>query len=241
MKKVIIIPARYQSSRFPGKPLMKILNKELILWAVEISNSVVGKKNTYVATDSSLIKNFLKKNKINYVMTSKNCLTGTDRVAEAAKKIKSDIYINLQGDEPLVKKSDVQKIINQKIKNYNNVICGYSSLMKNENPKNINIPKILFNKNKKLIYASRLPIPGNKKRTGQCLFFKQVCVYAFNSNELKKFKNCKKKTYYETQEDIELLRFFDLDIDIKMQKMSSSSMAVDVRSDIKKIEKYLND
>jgi 3-deoxy-manno-octulosonate cytidylyltransferase (CMP-KDO synthetase) len=241
MKKVIIIPARYQSSRFPGKPLMKILNKELILWVVEISNSVVGKKNTYVATDSLLIKNFLKNNKINYVMTSKSCLTGTDRVAEAAKKIKSDIYINLQGDEPLVKKSDIQKIINQKIKNYNNVICGYSSLMKNENPKNTNIPKILFNKNKKLIYASRLPIPGKKKRTDQCLFFKQVCVYAFNSNELKKFKNCKKKTYYESQEDIELLRFFDLDIDIKMQKMSSSSMAVDVKSDIKKIEKYLND
>ena len=171
MKKVIIIPARYQSSRFPGKPLMKILNKELILWVVEISNSVVGKKNTYVATDSLLIKNFLKNNKINYVMTSKSCLTGTDRVAEAAQKIKSDIYINLQGDEPLVKKTDIQKIINQKIKNYNNVICGYSSLMKNENPKNTNIPKILFNKNKKLIYASRLPIPGKKKKNRSMSIF----------------------------------------------------------------------
>ncbi len=240
MKKVKIIPARYKSIRFQGNPLAKILNKELILWVVEIANSVVGKNNTYVATDSLNIKNFLDKKNINTVMTSKNCLTGTDRVAEAAQKIKSDIYINLQGDEPLVKKFDILKIIKQKIKYFDNVICGYTTLMENENPKDVNIPKILFNKKKKLIYASRFSIPGNKNNIKKCFFYKQVCVYAFNFNELKKFKNHKKKTYYEFYEDIELLRFFDLDIDIRMQKMSSSSMAVDVRSDIKKIERYLN-
>lgn len=241
MKSAIIIPARYQSTRFPGKPLAKINNKELILWVFDIAKKTVGREHVYIATESKIIKNFLDKKNINVILTSKNCLTGTDRVAEASKKLNYDIFINLQGDEPLVSPKDINKIIKEKIENYDKVICGYSKLLKIEKPTDPNIPKVLFNKENELIYISRLPIPGEKrKRKNNIQYFKQVCIYAFNKLELYKFKKYNKKSIFEKYEDIEILRFFDLNIKIKMINTSKASLAVDKKSDIKKIQKFID-
>ena len=102
MKTSIIIPARYGSSRYSGKPLVKILGREMILRVADICKKVVKKKNLFIATDDRRISKKVSENGYNFVMTSKKCLTGTDRVAEASKKIKSDIYINVQGDEPTI-------------------------------------------------------------------------------------------------------------------------------------------
>jgi len=241
MKTAIIIPARYASSRFPGKPLAKIVGKELILWVHSIAKKVVGNKHVYVATESEKIFKFLKKQNINCFMTSKKCMTGTDRVAEVAKKINYKIFINLQGDEPLVSPKDILKIIDLKRKKYNEVICGYTKLNNFENPKNKNIPKVLFNEKKKLIYMSRNILPASKKKMDvkKMQFYKQVCIYAFNKIELNKFSKYNKKGYSEKFEDIELLRFFELDIPIRMLKTRKSSLAVDIKSDIKLIERYL--
>ena len=116
MKSVIIIPARYGSSRYKGKPLVKILDREMVLRVADICSKVVEKKNLYVATDNSKISKLVKNAKYNVLMTSTKCLTGTDRVAEASKKIKSKIYINVQGDEPTINPRDIKKIIKAKIK-----------------------------------------------------------------------------------------------------------------------------
>lgn len=239
MKVIVVIPARFESSRFPGKPLAKIHGKELILRVIEKCEKVVNKKNIYVATDSLKIKNFILKNNYNCCMTGKKNLTGTDRVAEIAKKIKSDIYINVQGDEPLVSPNSIKKIINSKIKNFNKVICGYTKIKNFENKQNPNIPKVVFNSNEELLYISRSAIPGSKEKFSSHTYFKQVCIYAYNKDELTTFKNCKKKSYLEDIEDIELLRFFELGKKIKMEKTVASSVAVDVPSDIKLVERIL--
>ena len=166
MKTAIIIPARYASSRFPGKPLAKILGKELILWVHSIAKKAVGNKHVYVATESKKILNFLKGQNINCFMTSAKCMTGTDRIAEVARKINYKIYINLQGDEPLVSPKDILKIIELKRKNYNEVICGYTKLNNFENPQNKNIPKVLFNEKKKIdLYIMKYPT-SIKKESG---------------------------------------------------------------------------
>lgn len=241
MKTAIIIPARYASSRFPGKPLAKILGKELILWVHSIAKKAVGNKHVYVATESKKILNFLKRQNIKCFMTSKKCMTGTDRIAEVAKKINYKIFINLQGDEPLVSHKDILKIIELKKKKFNEVICGYTKLNNLENPKNKNIPKVLFNERKKLIYISRNILPASKKKEDieKINFYKQVCIYAFNKDELNKFSKYNKKSYPEKYEDIELLRFFELDVPIRMLKTCKSSLAVDIASDIKLIERHL--
>ena len=161
MKNLIVIPARYKSTRLPGKPLKKILNKELILWVLDACKKIISNStNVIVATDNKKIFNFVKENNFKSFMTSKNCLTGTDRVAEISKKINAETYVNVQGDEPLIKFQDIEKILQAK-KNYpNHVICGYSKLNFDENENNPNIPKIVINKKNELLYISRSPIPS---------------------------------------------------------------------------------
>ena len=107
----IIIPARFNSSRFLGKPLALINGKEMILRVAQICINLAGKKNVVVATDSIKIKTVLDKNNLFSVMTPKKCQTGTDRVAYAIKKIKGNTFLNVQGDEPLIKKSDIVKVL----------------------------------------------------------------------------------------------------------------------------------
>ena len=165
MKILIVIPARFKSSRFPGKPLAKIKNKEMIIWVAQICKSIIGNSNIIVATDDLRIKKVVNNYGFKAIMTSKNCSTGTDRVADVSKKIKADIYINVQGDEPIIKAKDIKKIISAKIKFPNHVICGYTNLLENEKPTDTNIPKVLINSNRDLIYMSRLPLPGKKFQT----------------------------------------------------------------------------
>jgi 3-deoxy-manno-octulosonate cytidylyltransferase (CMP-KDO synthetase) len=107
-KIVIIIPARFNSTRFPGKPLAKILGKSMILRVWEKCIKVISKNFVYVATDDKKIADHCQLHGINYLMTRKNCKTGTDRVIEVAKKIQSDLYLNVQGDEPLINIKDIK-------------------------------------------------------------------------------------------------------------------------------------
>jgi len=241
LKVALIIPARFKSTRFPGKPLVKILKIELILRVINACEKAMNKKNIFVATDHKKIFNFVKDKGYNCIMTSNKCLTGTDRVAEASKKIYADIYLNVQGDEPLINVKDIKKIIRSKKSLMNHVVCGYSNIKNNEEAKNKAIPKVVINKFNELIYMSRLPIPGSKsqKNIKKNSFLKQVCIYAFNKKELDIFAKNKKKAFYEEKEDIEILRFFDLNKKIKMVKLSSNTVAVDKKSDIKKVEKIL--
>ena len=115
MKILIVIPARFKSSRLPGKPLRKIKGKELILRVIDRCKKFKNKNiKLIVATDNIKIKELVRAYGTDSIMTSKSCLTGTDRVAEVAK-IKADIYVNVQGDEPLINISDIKKIIKRKI------------------------------------------------------------------------------------------------------------------------------
>ncbi len=239
MKPIIIIPARYGSKRYRGKPLVKILGREMVLRVADISAQVVGKKDVYIATDSKKISSVVKKNGYKIIMTSKNCLTGTDRVAEASKKIKSSFIINVQGDEPTINPNDIRKIIRAK-KNYkNHVICGYDKINKLEKPSSLNLPKVVVNSSNELIYISRALVPGSKKKNQNIQYHKQVCIYAFNKRQLKKFYLFKKKSETERIEDIEILRFFDLNEKVKMIKLNSNSVAVDEIQDVRKAEKLL--
>ena len=239
MKVSIIIPARYGSSRYEGKPLVKILGREMILRVADICAKVVKKNNLFIATDDKRISQKVDENGYNFIMTSKKCLTGTDRVAETSKKIKSDIYINVQGDEPTIKPNDIRKIISAKIKFPNHVICGYDKIHKFENPFSLNLPKVVLNEKSELVYISRLAIPGSKKKFLKKDYLKQVCIYAFNRNELKKFYSRNKKGKLEKIEDIEILRFFEDNIKIKMIRLNSDSVAVDEKKDVKKAEKII--
>jgi 3-deoxy-manno-octulosonate cytidylyltransferase (CMP-KDO synthetase) len=234
----IIIPARFGSSRYRGKPLVKILGREMVLRVADICKKIKNVK-VFIATDSKKIANVAEKNGYDYIFTSSTCLTGTDRVAEASKKIRSKIYVNVQGDEPTIDPSDIIKVINAKKKFPNHVICGYDKVHDFEKAESPNLPKVVVNSKGELIYISRALVPGTKKKIQNIQYHKQVCIYAFNKKQLEKFYSSKKKSETESIEDIEILRFFDLGEKIKMIKLNSNSVAVDEISDVKKAEKIL--
>jgi 3-deoxy-manno-octulosonate cytidylyltransferase (CMP-KDO synthetase) len=241
MRTVGVIPARYKSSRFPGKPLIRLNGIPMIIRVVQIVEKALGRENTYVATDDNQIKSLVESHGYNAVMTSEECLTGTDRVFDFSKIIDADIYVNIQGDEPLLDYKDILKIVEVKKDNFKSVINGMCTIPDDEDPDNINIPKVLVDKNNNLIYMSRLAIPGAKSSiiAKDRIFKKQVCIYAFNKAELEAFGNMNKKAIYENFEDIEILRFFDLKMPIKMVETNGSSYAVDVIEDVKKVEAAL--
>ncbi len=237
MEPIIIIPARYKSSRLEGKPLKKILNKEMILRVAETCEKVVKKKNLFIATDDRRIYQKAKKNNFNAVMTPTNLRTGTDRVAYVAKTKKSAIILNVQGDEPLIKVKDIKKVIKYKKKFPNSVICGFALIKDKKEITNENVIKVAKTKKNDLVYFSRSKIPCSKKKNSKINYYKQVCVYAFTNNQLKKYLKSG-RSYLDKIEDIELLRFLDLNIKIKLVEISSTT-AVDVHEDIKKVERIL--
>jgi 3-deoxy-manno-octulosonate cytidylyltransferase (CMP-KDO synthetase) len=237
MKVIIVIPARMKSKRFPGKPIKEILGMPMIIRVAKICEKIIKKENIYIATDSKIISDLVKKNGFNAVITSRLNFTGTDRVAEAASKIRGDIFINVQGDEPLILPKDIKKILDAKIKNKDRIICGFSTIKKNEDARSNSIPKVVMNEKNELIYISRSLIPGSKKKIKK--YNKQVCIYAFNKSELKLFKNFNRKGKLEAIEDIEILRFFELKKKILMVKTDGNSIAVDYSRDIRKVEKII--
>lgn len=240
MKVIGVIPARYKSTRYPGKPLVSILGKPLVIHVAEKVERALGKENVYIATEDSRIKEAVEAYGYKVIMTTDKPLTGTDRLWEVAQQNKADIYINVQGDEPMVNPDDILRIVEAKKDCYNIVINGMTAISDTEDPNSINIPKVLVNQQDDLIYMSRLPIPGVKDaKVGLPAYLKQVCIYAFNYEELKAFGEMNAKSYSELYEDIEILRFLDLGKKIKMIRTSANSLAVDVPEDVAKVEKAL--
>jgi 3-deoxy-manno-octulosonate cytidylyltransferase (CMP-KDO synthetase) len=237
MTACVIIPARYASTRFPGKPLVPLLGKPMVVWVAELSARAVGKEHVYVATEDTRIASEVKNAGFTPLMTSANALTGTDRVAEAAKLINYDIYVNVQGDEPLVDPVDILHCIELKEAKPEAILNGFCWIGKDEDPKSINIPKVVMSESGKMIYMSRALLPGFKnEKSAPARYAKQVCIYGFDLKQLSKYREFGRKTTLEDHEDIEILRFLELGDDVFMYECSPGSLAVDVPEDIDKVE-----
>jgi 3-deoxy-manno-octulosonate cytidylyltransferase (CMP-KDO synthetase) len=235
---LLIIPARYESKRLPGKPLLDIKGKPMIVRTFNQCSKVVPRSKILVATDDERIIEICKKNNIIAMMTSNKCLTGTDRIAEVAKKIKKNFYINVQGDEPICNPQDIKKIIKYAKKFPNSVINGYTKIKERKQFYSSNIPKVVFNNKENLLYMSRSPIPSNKKKEF-VKAWRQVCIYSFPYKSLKIYTSVKKKTSLESIEDLESNRFLELGYQVKMLKMSNISVAVDTKEDLVKVRKLV--
>tara|TARA_Y100000590_G_scaffold138186_1_gene158185 strand:+ start:18000 stop:18722 length:723 start_codon:yes stop_codon:yes gene_type:complete len=239
MKEIlIVIPARYSSSRFPGKPLKKINNKSMLKMVWMKCAKVFEKDKIIIATEDQRIVDHCNNEGMKVILTSNKCKTGTDRVYEVSKKINADIYINVQGDEPMISSGDIKKFISFAKKNSGCVINAMTSIKNKEDYLNYNIPKVVTNNKSELLYMSRSPIPGNK----EIEFIKankQVCIYAFPKVALKRFGESRKKTKLEKIEDIEILRFIEMGYKVKMIKTKRGSYSVDTPKDLRRVRGIL--
>ena len=172
-------------------------------------------------------------------MTSKKCLTGTDRIAEVAKKFKADFYLNVQGDEPLCNPADIKKLLKAAKKNPKTIINGYTEIKDKKLFYSGHIPKVVFRQDGRLLYQSRAPIPTTKEKKF-VKSWRQVCIYSLPYESLNIFKSVNKKTPLESLEDCELLRFLELGYDVKMIKMSDKSISVDTKKNLAEVIKKIN-
>jgi 3-deoxy-manno-octulosonate cytidylyltransferase (CMP-KDO synthetase) len=240
VKTVAVIPARFASSRFPGKPLVPLLGKPMVLWVAELSAVALGRESVHVATEDERIAEVVRAAGFSAVMTSRDALTGTDRLAEFAEQVEADCYINVQGDEPVLEPQDIRRIADAKVRHPDRVINGWCWIGPEEDAASVNIPKVVATENGAMIYMSRRPLPGYKDTAlAPPQMKKQVCIYAFDRPQLRAFRQFGRKTETERCEDIEILRFLDLGIPVQMVETSGGSLAVDVPEDIGPVERAL--
>ncbi len=240
MKIIGVIPARYASSRFPGKPLSDISGKPMIWWVYNQAKKVKEFDEVYVATDDELIEKICKELGISVVMTSTNHKTGTDRVGEVARKIPADLYVNIQGDEPLIEPETISKAIEPFFKNPDLQISNLMTEIKDPiEVVNFTVPKVITNDNGIGIYLTRSTAPYPKGSI-DFKYYKQVCVYGFKPSALEFFCN-QERGKIEKIEDIEILRFIENGMKVQYVEVDSKTIAVDTPNDLIKVNNYVKE
>jgi 3-deoxy-D-manno-octulosonate cytidylyltransferase len=234
-----VIPARYESSRFEGKPLAKIAGVPMLKHTYDQARKCEGLEKLLVATDDERIREYCEAEGIGCVMTSKDCLTGTDRVAEVMRKTDFDFYINIQGDEPVIDPRTIEQVEQAYRTHLDDYIAYnlYKKVEPEEKPESPTVIKVIVNEKDELMYMSRHPVPfekGSNKRG----YLKQVCVYGFTRKALEVFA-ATGKAPVEMSEDIEILRFLEKGYKVGMVETTYDSIAVDVPEDISRVEKWL--
>ena len=238
-----IIPARYASTRFPGKPLVDIHGKPMIQHVYEQAKLELN--DVFVATDDERISNAVNKFGGSVIMTSENHQSGTDRIAEAIEIIHKDyqkvfdVIINIQGDEPFIKPQQIKEIKSC----FDNPLTKIATLVKkiesNEEIFDINKPKVILNKKMQAIYFSRSPIPyfRNENKENWHLkhdFYKHIGMYAYKTKTLQELTKLEQSTL-EKVESLEQLRWIENGYSIYAAETKFESFGVDTPEDLEKI------
>jgi 3-deoxy-D-manno-octulosonate cytidylyltransferase len=240
LRVVGIIPARYKSSRFEGKPLVEIAGIPMLERTYRQAVQAKRLDQVIVATDDDRIRTFCEQKNIPVVMTSDQHPTGTDRLAEVARQLDYDLYINIQGDEPVISPETIDQIIDAYQANPSGYMV-YNLYKKIEDPAELTSPtiiKTIVSETGELVYMSRSAVPFNKSE-GTPVYYKQVCVYGFTREALELFAASTNKSKNEQFEDIEILRFIDRGYRVRMIETTYDSIAVDIPEDVAKVEKFL--
>ena len=237
MKVIAIIPARYNSSRFKGKPLVDILGKPMIVRVCEQVKKAKKIDDVYVATDDERIFNECKKNDINTIMTGE-CGTSTERLYKVSKKVDADYYVCINGDEPLISPTVIDKIVPSKISKERYYVSNLITKIKS--PSEVidftNIKVVKDTNNNALLY-SRSPIPYPKSSLDYN-YYKHLGVLCYNKNALEFFATTDKGEI-EKIEDVNELRFLEHGIKVKLIPVNTETLSVDTPKDLDKVIEIL--
>ncbi|MDR3306827.1 MAG: 3-deoxy-manno-octulosonate cytidylyltransferase [Endomicrobium sp.] len=240
MKTAAVIPSRYGSSRFPGKPLAMIKGKPLIQHTIEQVKKCKEIDYIAVATDDKRIYDFVKSLKVDVFMTPKTCKSGADRIAFVASKfLKScGIFINVQGDEPLIDPDLIDELAKslKKDKTVEYITAAFP-VKDNASINNPNVVKVVFDKNMYALYFSRFAIPFNRDGL-KTRYYKHMGIYGYKRKFLLDFSKGK-DSILEKAESLEQLRALENGKKIKIVASKKDSLGVDTPKDIAKVEKYL--
>lgn len=239
-----IIPARYASTRFPGKPLVNINGKTMIHNVYSQASKVF--ETVYVATDDERIANEVENFGGKYVMTSKKHKSGTDRCAEAILKVEEkegiefDVVVNIQGDEPFIKTEQLTEIKKCFSKKRTQIATLVKPINNKEDIFNPNKPKVVINTNNEAIYFSRSTIPylrGHKETNWitKHLFYKHIGLYAYRKDVLLEITKLP-QTPLEIAESLEQLRWIENGYKIKVAFTEHESISIDTPKDLERVK-----
>ena len=240
----VVLPARYHSSRFPGKPLAILAGKPLIEWVYRRAERIPGAARVVVATDHEQIASVVEGFGGNVVMTSSEHRTGTDRVAEVARSLDCEIIVNLQGDEPVLPPGLVEDMVgvldtSQEV----DIVTAAHAVTDAEALDNPNVVKVVMDRSGNALYFSRAPIPfGFWQRAGGDApprFYRHVGVYTFRRDALVRFAEAPRSPL-EVAEGLEQLRALENGMVIRVLETTEATIGVDVPEDIKLVEKELS-
>lgn len=237
LKSIIVIPARFASTRFPGKPLVNLANKPIIQHVYEAVKGL--NLPIIIATDNEIIAKRVKEFGADCVLTSETHQSGSDRIAEVVKELDYDLIINVQGDEPFIQIQPLKELILA----FEDKSISLASLMhKLDSPEEINNPnnvKVVCGINNQALYFSRSPIPFNRDNYADVRYFKHVGVYAYTKKALLEFVNLPMGNL-EKIEKLEQLRFLENGYKIKMVETTYKAIGIDTPEDLLEAEKFIN-
>ena len=238
MKKIAMIPARYAATRFPFK-LMQILGDKPVIRHTYDNAVATGLfDDVIVVTDSEIIFNEITDNGGKAIMSIGNHESGTDRIAEAAQTIETDIILNVQGDEPFIDGELLGKLLNA----FNDETVHVASVMKVFKDislvSNPNYVKVVVDKNMRSLLFSRSVIPYHREQSLLPAYYEHIGVYAFRKQALLQFTKWE-MTPLESLEKIECLRYLENGIPLKMILTEHAGVKIDVPEDLEKAEKHL--
>ncbi len=238
MKIIAVIPARIGSTRLKNKMLLNIAGKPLV-WHT-YSNSLKSRvDDVIIATDSAKMKNILEKYECKVVLTSKKHKSGTDRVGEVSKKIKADYYINVQGDEPLIKPSIVNRIVDYlKLHKGIEILTVAKETDDIEMIKDESVVKVVTDNNGNALYFSRSVIPYNRDRESKIKYLKHLGIYCYSRDVLNRIGKLK-QSRLEKIEKLEQLRWIENGYNIKVITTPYDTISVDTKKDFNVVKSMI--
>lgn len=242
MKVVAVIPARYGSTRLPAKPLVDINGKPMIQWVYERVRKVRALNDVIIATDDERIVEAVKRFGGNVMLTSKDLQSGTDRVAAVADRLAADIYVNVQGDEPMIEPVAIEsalQLVSSGRFSMGTVMTPITEIDELRNPA---VVKVIADKTGRALYFSRHPIPYSRKPAPEVeeefVCKRHVGLYVYTRDTLLRIRSLPPSPL-EQAEMLEQLRAMEDGVAIGIVEVNFTSIGVDTPEELEKVRKIL--
>jgi 3-deoxy-manno-octulosonate cytidylyltransferase (CMP-KDO synthetase) len=239
MRAIAVIPARLASTRLPRKVLRPIAGRPMLAWVYEAVRSSPLLADVIVATDSDEVMEACRLHGWHARMTSPQHRSGTDRVYEVACSVAADVYVNVQGDEPLARPEHIKALL-APMKDASVLVSTIKTPASPTDIGNPNAVKVVTDSAGRALYFSRATIPYNRDRTSQSRYFKHLGFYAYRKPALERFCSLPESSL-ERSERLEQLRFLENGIAIQVAETPHDTIGVDTEDDLRPVEKILKD
>jgi 3-deoxy-manno-octulosonate cytidylyltransferase (CMP-KDO synthetase) len=234
---IAIIPARLASTRLPRKVLREIAGQPMIARVYEAAKKSPLLRDVIIATDSEEVMRFAEARGWKAQMTSDKHRSGTDRVYEVAQRIAADVYVNIQGDEPLARPEHMDALL-RPMRDPKVMVSTIKTPCPPQDVDNPNAVKVATDLNGRALYFSRSTIPFDRDRAGSIDYFKHLGFYAYRRAALERFCNLP-ESKLEAAERLEQLRFLDNGIDIYVAETPFNTVGVDTEEDLRRVEEMV--